>query len=359
MPTTLKVCVKCVMDNTAQEITFDKEGICNFCYQAETALIKQLGEKRNWPTMLNWVMENGEKGKYDCVVGLSGGVDSSMALVQAVEHGLRPLCFTVDNGWNTPEADENILQLVEKLKVPLEKVVLHNEFKSLQAAFISAGVINIEIPTDHILMAVAFQMAKKHKVKWIISGGNVETESIMPASWSYTARDLKHIKAIYKRLARKKIKRLPTCSLWQFNWYKWINRIKTLYLLDYTGYNRSKAIEYLKEHFDYKGYGEKHCESIYTHWFQNFYLFEKFGIDKRKAHLSSLINSGQIDQDEALNKLMQSPVYPEIGLEARAMSYPRHEHSYYPTDAKLFGFINKIIKFLKDHGIIRRFQNLS
>lgn len=343
------------MDSTAKEITFDENGVCNFCHQAQESLKAQEKEKGNWLKIRDWIMRD-TRGEYDCIIGLSGGVDSSMALAMAIEEGLRPFCFTVDNGWNTPEADENILKLVETFKVPLEKIVLdRSEFFDIQASFLKAGLINCEIPTDHVLMAVSLKMADKLGIKWIISGGNVETESIMPSSWSYTARDLRHIKDVHK----KKIKKIPVCGIWKFNWYKWIKRIKTLYILDYTGYNRNRAIEYLKEKCGYVGYGEKHCESVFTQWFQNFYLFEKFGIDKRKPHLSSMINSGQITREEALNELAKCPVYPMLGIEASVMANKKRNHSDFKTDEKVFGFISKIIKFLKDRGILRRFQNIA
>jgi len=331
------------MDNSAREIVFTDSG-CNFC---DTAF-KSLDEVNQDKDKLNDVIRQIFKDSrgYDCLIGLSGGVDSSYALVKLVERGLRPLCFSIDNGWNHEKADENIMKLVEGLKVPFFRYTIDlNKFLKLQGAFMSAGLKNIEIPTDHIIMAASLELADKYNIKWIISGGNVATESIMPASWGYNARDLVHIKDVYKKITGKKLTGLPTCSLLKWNYYKWVRGIKTFYLLDYLDYNRSKAIKELEEKFGWKDYGEKHCESIFTWWFQNYYLFEKFGIDKRKAHLSSLVVSGQITRDEALLELQKNPVYPKIGLEEKVKKYPRREHEEFKKDS--YDLVAKLIRYAR------------
>lgn len=336
------------MDVSAKEIVFDSEGVCNFCANAQKMLKEIEGDKAGLQELLDTELRDA-KGKYDCLIGLSGGVDSSYALHQAVKLGLRPLCFSIDNGWNDPRADENIMRMVETLKVPFFRYTIDlKRFKMLQSAFMMAGVKNLEIPTDHILMASTYEMADKYGIKTIISGGNVTTESIMPASWGYNARDLVHIKAIYKQFCGgRDLAGLPTCSLFQYNVYKWLKGIKTVYLLDYLDYNRDEAIKTLENVYGYKPYGEKHCESVFTWWFQNWYLFTKFGIDKRKAHLSSLINSGQMTREDAMTVLEKNPEYPKFGIEDKVLGYPRHEYTDYPTDEKLYNFIGKVIKFFK------------
>ena len=323
------------MDSTASEFYIDSEGVCNFCHLAQKALKEMGGELPNMKS----------KGKYDVIIGLSGGIDSSTALVKLVELGLRPLCFSVDNGWNTTASDENIMRLVEGLKVPFFRYTIDlDKFKELQSAFLQSGVINIEIPSDHIIVATAYDMACKYGIKYIISGGNTATESIMPPSFGYSARDLVHIKDIYKKMTGKRLKGLPTMSLLKFNYYRWIKKIKVINILDFYNYNRENAIKELEEKFGYKPYGEKHCESIFTQWFQSFYLFTKFSIDKRKAHYSSLINSGQMTRKEALDKLQQAPIYPQLGIEERVLKYPKHDHHFYKTDEKLYNFICKLVK---------------
>lgn len=339
-------CKNCVLDKSANEISFDENGVCNFCKQAQKSLKEIEAEKHILPQIIEQIKMDGKGKDYDCLIGLSGGVDSSYLLVQAKAYGLRPLCFSVDNGWNNPLADENIMKLVEGLKVPFYRYNIDlAKFRSLQSAFIRAGLRNIEIPTDHILMAASYEMAKDYGIEWILSGGNVATESIMPASWGYNARDLVHIKDVYKKITGKKLSALPICSLLKWNYYKWVLGIKTLYLLDYLDYNRGRAIGLLEKEYGWIDYGAKHEESSFTSWHMNYYLFEKFGIDKRKAHLSSLINSGEITREQALYELGKDPVYPDLKLDV--MKYPKRSHYDFKTDEWLFQFIGKIIKLLR------------
>lgn len=338
-------CSKCVMDKSASEIVFDANGVCNFCHQAQRELVLIKSERKNLPSIIEKIKADGKGKEYDCLIGLSGGVDSSTVLYQAVKLGLRPLCFSVDNGWNDPRADENIMRLVEGMKVPFFRYTIDlPKFKALQAAFMKAGQINIEIPTDHILMATTYEMANTYKIKWILSGGNVATESIMPPSWGYNARDLVHIKDVYKWATGSTLTGLPLCSLLKWNYYRWIKRVKVLYLLDYLDYNRADSIAVLEKEYGYKSYGDKHCENVFTQWFQNYYLFEKFSIDKRKAHYSSMINSGQMHRNEALMLLGQNPIYPELGLEKRVLAYRKRPYTNFKTDEKLYKAISNFVK---------------
>lgn len=323
------------MDVSAKEIVFTESG-CNFCDAAK----RELDSLKDATFMTPYLIPVGKT--YDCLIGLSGGVDSSYTLHKAVEYGLRPLCFSIDTGYNKPEADENIMRLVEGLKVPFYRYTIDlQRFKELQGAFLMAGVKNVEIPTDHVLMAASYEMAAKYNIKTILSGGNVATESIMPASWGYNARDLTHIKAIYKG----SLEGLPTCGIWKWNWYRWVKKIKIVYLLDYFVYNRAKAEQELIEKYGFKSTGGKHEENFFTWWFQNWYLYEKWGIDKRKAHYSSLIMSGQMTRQEALEKLWANPVYPQLGIEAKVMKYPKHEHEEFAMD-KWYGRISWLVKKL-------------
>lgn len=365
--TTQTQCRTCVLDTSAKEIVFTETG-CNFCDAARVTL-KEINYGKNIFHYSNHFKALKTNGEYDVLIGLSGGVDSSITLHQAVKYGLRPLCFSIDTGYNKPEADENIMRLVESLKVPFYRYTIDLvKFKELQGAFMRAGVKNIEIPTDHVLMAASYEMAVKYGIRTILSGGNVATESIMPASWGHNARDLTHIKDIYRRFTGKKLTQygkpffnlyaahfpnegkaisygdpLPLCSIWKWNWYRWGRKIKVFYLLDYFDYNRAAAERLLIKTYGFKSTGEKHEENYFTWWFQNFYLFEKFGIDKRKAHLSSLIVSGQMSRKEALEVLQGSPVYPELGIEQRVLKYPRHDHEDYKMD-QWYERIAKVVK---------------
>jgi len=317
------------MDTTAKEITFDENGVCSFCHSAQQAL-KEIKEDRNKLSgIIDRIKLNGKGKKYDCLIGLSGGVDSSTVLHNAIRLGLRPLCFSLDNGWNTHKADKNIERLVRITKVPYEVIKIDlQKYGELQGAFFDGGIKNIEAVTDHILFAVTYDIANKNNIKWILSGGNEETESVMPSSWGEDARDLKWIKAIYKKMTGKRLKGLPTISLWKEQYYRLIKGVKFCRLLNYSSYDREKYIELLKSKYMYKPYGDKHCESKFTMWFQNYFLLEKYGIDKRKAHFSSLINSGQMTRDEALKLLENKPSYPNIGLDMLIRT-PKKEYEDY------------------------------
>lgn len=342
------------MDGSAKEIVFDEDGICNFCHMAQKELKAALSKRDGLEKVIKRIKKDGKGKKYDVLMGLSGGVDSSMALHNIMKLGLRPLCYAIDNGYHKRESDENIMRLVEGLKVPFFRYTIDlNKFRELQSSFIKAGLINIEIPTDHIILASGYELVKQYGIKWIVSGGNVATESIMPASWSYTARDLVHIKDVYEKVTKKKLSGIPVCSLWKFNVYKWWHRVKTVYILDYLDYNRQASIEFLAKEYGYEDYGEKHCENTFTWWYQNYYLFEKFGIDKRKAHLSSLINSGQLTREEALEELGKNPIYPTFGIEEKVKGYAKHEHSDFKTDEVMFRRISKVVLFLRKFGIGR------
>lgn len=353
-----KRCVRCVMDESAP-IGFDKNGVCNYCYDFNEKNWERRLEKSNLP----WYIYDMKKGKkYHCILGLSGGVDSSLCLHYLVEHGVKPLCFSVDNGWNTPESDENIMRLVEGLKVPFQRYVLDvDRFKELQFCFLKSGVVNVEIPTDHIIRALQYKLAADNGIRWIISGGNIATEAIMPDVWSYNASDLVHIKHIYKRFARKKLSGLPTMSLWQYIYYRFIKKIKTLNLLDYYEYNREEAKKLLTEKYGWKDYGNKHCENLFTKWYQETFLPGKFGIDKRKAHYSTLINSGQMKREKAVELLRENTIDHNLTEQIyekfkpiassiewnKAMASPRRLHENYKTDIRLRNILNKIWKFLK------------
>lgn len=333
-------CHRCIMDSTAVEFKPNEMG-CNFCVEAQKSLHDTFFEQKKLDAFLGRIRGS---GGYDCLIGLSGGVDSSYTLLKALEWGLKPLCFSVENGWQSDKAQENIMKLVEGFKVPYFRYTIDLEkFKKLQSAFMIQGQKNIEIPTDHILLAVTYEIADTYGIKWILSGGNVATESIMPASWGYNARDLIHIKDVYRKTYNEELTGLPMCSLLKYNYYLWWKKIKIFYPLDYIEYDREKAIKEL-EKVGYESYGEKHCESIFTHWFQNFYLFEKFGIDKRKAHLSSLIVSGQITREEALQEIESNPVYPKLGIESKVMKYKKRNYKEFKTDEFWYNLIRKTVK---------------
>ncbi len=335
----LSRCTNCILTNNEDpNIFFNDKGVCNYCIEYKSDENKRRVNRLEWPWI---VFKMKQKDKYDCLLGLSGGVDSSYCLHLLIEQGLKPFCFSVDNGWQTPEAQENIMRMVEGLKVPYYRYNINiTKFRELQDAFIESGVKNIEIPTDHILMATTYEMANQYGIKHIISGGNLATEGIMPAHFGYNAKDLTHLKGVYKKMTGKTLTGLPTISLMKYLYYRFIKGIKIINMLDYYEYNREKAIKILEKNYGYKPYGEKHYESEFTKWFQGTYLFKKFGLDKRIPHYSSLINSGQMKREEAL-KLIQKPPESSNLIE---FGYLRQEHNDYPTSEKWWNLLSNLYK---------------
>lgn len=225
------------MDRSAEEITFSAGGVCNFCTQAQKALREIQFEKPNLDKWIKKIKEDGKGKKYDAILGLSGGVDSSTTLHYAVQQGLRLLTFSMDNGYQDPRADTNVLLMVEKLKVPFHRYVLDlDKFRDLQSAYLKAGVKNVEAIYDNLLAGASYEMANQYKIKWILSGGNVASESVMPVLWSFRSGDLVNIKSIYKWATGKNLKRsenFPLFGIARFNYYKWWCGIRIFYLLDY------------------------------------------------------------------------------------------------------------------------------
>jgi hypothetical protein len=256
----MRICQRCVMtDQVDSDIKFDERGICTYCIEfSKKEKIRHI-EKNDLPWIIYGLHREGKANTYDCLLGLSGGVDSSLCLHYLVEQELRPLCYQVDNGWNTPEADENVMRMVETLKVPFYRYTIDLEkFRELQTAFIKSGTANIEIPTDHLLMATSYEMARKNNIKYIISGGNLATEGIMPTQWGYQARDKKFIESVYGKTYLKKISGLPLMSLASYLYHRFLKGIQVINLLDYYEYDRNQAKSLLNEKYGWKDYGDKH-----------------------------------------------------------------------------------------------------
>lgn len=341
------------MDISATEITFNEKGVCNFCTTWDEKERERKARKLH--PGLHWMLYEIEKqkGKYNVLCGLSGGVDSAMVLHHAMERGLKPLCFSIDNGFNSSGSDENIMRMVEKLKVPFFRYTIDlKEFSDLLISFVRAGIKNIEVGTDHILMASTYKMASQHGIKFILSGGNHSGEGVMPESFGENASDLRFIKSVFKKQMGRKLnsKKLPTISLLKYLYFRFVKGIKIINWLDLHEYNRAESIKILEKEYGWKPYGEKHCESKLTAWFQNFYLPTKFGIDKRRPHYSSMICSGQMTKQEALEKLKEPLRYVPFGNEEKVLKYPISKKNYgdYPNSYKLRKQLSKI------YGIVRR-----
>lgn len=316
-----RICARCVMDTSVPGIIFDENGACWFCRAAEERLSKELyvadGKGARLQELISRIKHEGRKKPYDCIIGVSGGVDSSYTayLVKHV-YSLRPLAVHFDNGWNSELAVQNIERLLKKLNIDLfTHVVDWEEFKDLQLAFLRSSIANCEIPTDHAIVALLYHMAAKQGIRFIIHGGNLATESIMPDEWMHDPMDLRFLKAIFKRFGSGSLRTMPTMSYIELTWNILVRRIRYMSLLNFTDYNKKRAIRFLEDEMEWRKYEGKHFESIYTRFFQGYLLPYKFGMDKRRAHFSSLIVSGQMSREEALKALELPPYDPVTAQE--------------------------------------------
>lgn len=317
MESIYKICQRCIMDTTDPIIKFNDEGICNHCAEflnvRAAHTYKGAETDRYFEALLNEIKLGSKGRKYDCVVGLSGGIDSSYVAYLATKHGLRVLGVHMDNGWNSEEAVRNIRNITQILGIDYESYVLDwEEFKEIQLAFLKASVPEADTPTDIAILSSLHKVAKKYGIKYIISGGNFATEGILPKYWHYNAKDLSYFKYIHKTFGKGKIISFPTFGFRSEMYYKLIKKIKMVYLLNFVPYNKTEAIELLEKELNWKKYGGKHHESRYTCFIQSYYLFKKFNIDYRKATLSSQICSGTITREEALDLLKSSPYVEEV-----------------------------------------------
>jgi N-acetyl sugar amidotransferase len=300
-------CNRCVMDNiNNSEICFDEIGNCNYCndytVQTQNEENNSLNKSGKLKRLIKEVKETSKK--YDCVVGVSGGVDSAYLIYKLVELGVKPIAVHFDNGWNSGTATQNINSLLNELNVDLYTYVCDwEEFKDLQLSFIKAGVTDIELVTDHGISATLFNAAKKFNTKYIFQGHNQNSEFIMPNPWMHWKNDALNIKSIHKKYGKHKLKSFPFLTFFTEYYHLKIRKTQYIYFLDFIEYNKKEAEKILKEKFGWKSYGAKHNESIFTRFYQNYILPVKFNVDKRKAHLSSLICSGQISREEALEEL--------------------------------------------------------
>jgi N-acetyl sugar amidotransferase len=309
------------MDTEADpSIVFDSEGICNHClrYDELYPIRVRNGESgRNaLDAIIARIKTHGRAREYDCIIGVSGGVDSTYVAHLVVEHGLRPLAVHLDNGWNSALAIRNIQQVLNTLGIELMTVVLDwEEFRDLQVAFLRASTPDGEIPTDHAISATLWRVAADRGIRYIISGMNFATESINVPHWAYGHSDWEYIRDVHRRYGKIPLKSYPHYSLPRLVFWNALVGLRTVSILNYVEYKREAAMTVLQDRLGWQNYGGKHHESIYTRWFQGFLLPTKFGIDKRIGHLSDLINDGQIKREDALAQLKQSPYDPVLQLE--------------------------------------------
>ena len=304
------------MDTTDSLITFDKNGVCDHC----STYYREI--KPNWcpnqksileiSKLANKIKFEGKNKEFDCIIGMSGGVDSSYLVYLAKEKlQLRPLVFHVDAGWNSQQAVNNIENIVEKLELDLyTEVIDWEEMKDLQLSFFKSGVPHIDSPQDHAFFATMYKFASMHNVKYIFTGGNYSTECIRnPLEWMYYQSDIRQLKDIHKKFGRVKLKKFPTTNiLWHKFYLPYFKGIKLIRPLDFFPYQKEEATQFLVNHYDYQRYAQKHFESRFTEFYESYWLPKKFGFDTRKVQYSSLILTNQMERTEALERL-KKPAY--------------------------------------------------
>jgi N-acetyl sugar amidotransferase len=306
------------MDNTDSQILFDENGVCDHC-NTFTKSIKPFWHtdekgKNELEKLVAKIKLEGKGKEFDCLMGMSGGIDSSFLLYKMVtEFGLRPLVFHVDAGWNSQIAVSNIERLVDGLGLDLYTEVINwEEMKMLQLAFFKSGVPHIDVPQDHAFFATMYKFASKYNIKTILTGGNYSTECVRnPLEWMYYQSDSIQLKDIFNKYGSGKLKEYPVTNiLWHKIWLPYIKGIKLLRPLDFIPYDKEQAMDILVKKFSYQKYPQKHFESRFTRFYEGFWLPQRFGFDTRKVQFSSLILTNQMSREEALVKL-KTPSYTE------------------------------------------------
>lgn len=316
-----KICTRCIMDNSSDPlITFDEQGVCCHCKAYDNAIAdlpKTAEEKKIQFDKLVNEMKNAGRGKeFDCVLGISGGVDSAYLAYVAHNAGLRILAVHVDAGWNTDIAVDNIKKMCSKLKIELHTIVVDwPTMKELQRAYMFSGLPNIDVPQDHAFLAATIAYARKYNIKYMLNGSNFATEGILPSNYGYSALDFRCIADVYKKCGRGKLslRKYPKMNLFEYAMV-YMAKTRRINLLNYVEYSKTKAIEVLHHEFDWNYYGGKHFESRFTKFFQSYYLPKKFGYDKKRAHISSLIVGGELTREQGLVDMQDYSEYNEVQM---------------------------------------------
>ncbi len=310
-----QVCSNCVMDTSDSQISFDSTGVCDHCQTFFERILpnwntEEKGEKK-LTQIIKKIKKEGKNKDFDCIMGMSGGIDSSYLLyIMKEKFELRPLVFHVDAGWNSQIAVNNIEKLVDGLGLDLyTEVIDWEEMKDLQLSFFKSGVPHIDVPQDHAFFATMYHFASKHKIKYILTGANYSTECIRnPLEWMYYQSDSIQLMDIHKKFGSKPLKNFPITSiLWHKIYLPYIKGIKVVKPLDYVPYHKEQAMQLLVDKFGYQKYPQKHFESRFTRFYESYWLPKRFGYDTRKVQYSSLILTNQMTRDEALKKLDDPP----------------------------------------------------
>lgn len=366
----LKVCKRCVMDSSDSKISFNLDGICDHCLTFDKKIKKQWNALKNdlsnIENLVRKIKKSNSRHEYNCLMGMSGGVDSAFLLHEMVtKYKLKPLVFHVDAGWNSQIAVNNIQRVVNKLNLDLYTEVINwKEIKDLQLSFFKSGVPHIDTPQDHAFFATMYKFAQKNNIKYILTGANYSTECIRnPLEWMWYQSDSIQLNDIQEKYGTLKLINFPiTNILWHKIYLPYVKGIKVYNPLNYFEYNKKEAFEILEKTYNYQKYPQKHFESRFTKFYESYWLYERFGFDTRKVQFSSLILTGQMTRKEALILLKQKPYDPntihqdfefvstKLGITTEQLKLyfdmPKKSYRDYKSQEFVFNLGAKVLKFL-------------
>lgn len=372
-------CSMSVMDTIADpDIRFDQNGVCNYYHEyvaaeAQYCLKGDVGQEK-LKQIAQQIKRSASGKKYDCILGLSGGADSTYLALLAKRLQLNPLLVHFDYGWNSELAVQNIEQATKQLGFDLYTFVMDwPEFKELQRSFFKSSVLDLDVPADHMIFGALFKTANKFGVKYLLSGNNVWTEHTLPTSWNYNKFDLVNLRHIHRTFSKQPLNHLPALGVWQHAYYHLVKGVTSVQLLNYVDYNKDIIKREISKALNWRDYGGKHHESVFTRFYQGYILPNKFQIDKRKAHLSNLIFAGQLTKQEALKELALPP-YPlemqkqdkmyiakKLGFTLQEfenlLALPNVDHRVFKTDAAQRKTYFRMMRLLKPiTRIIKNFK---
>ncbi|MGE5579010.1 MAG: N-acetyl sugar amidotransferase [Bacillota bacterium] len=373
-PRPYQVCTNCVMDTSDSQIQFDDKGVCDHCRNYYENIRPNWHPDETGARELERIADEircyGKGRRHDCLIGLSGGLDSSYVTYLAKERlGLRPLVFTVNTGWNLEVADRNIDRIVRGLGVDVhEETVDWEEMKDLQKAFLKSQVPYQDTPQDHAIFAALYNYAAANEFRYVLTGGNYSTECVRePNEWVH-ANDLRLLKDIHRRFGTRPLKIFPMCSIFRYRvYYRYVKGMRIIQPLNMIPYRKELAIKELSERFGWEPYGNKHFENLFTRFYEGYWLPKKFGYDKRRAHFSSLVLTGQMTRDEALGILAQPPYDERTAMddlrqiasrldmtEDELVALMNGENRTYRDYKSSLGFINLAVGLARLLGLERR-----
>ena len=360
-----RICSKTVMDTISDpDIVFDQNGICNYFYEFSDKLKIRVPPpgiaEAELKSIVDKIKISGKRKQYDCIIGVSGGVDSTYTAWLVKKLGLRPLAVHLDNGWNSELAVKNVENILGRLGIDLYTEVLDWEmFRDLQLAFLKASTPDGEIPTDHAILAVLYKTAAKFNIRYIISGMNFRSEGMLPPTWARGYLDWKYIRSVQKQFGTQSLGTFPHLTVTGFLYYNLVRGIRSISLLNYVNFNRAEAIQVIEQELGWRNYGGKHHESVYTRLYQSYILPEKFGIDKRKAHLSCLIiSTGEVSREKALEELQLPPVDPKTIEDDREYLLKKFNITSEEFDKIMRLPVKTILDYPNNHRLERSFRSM-